>query len=63
MTKGIKVINQTISTNMNHFSISGKVAIITSASGVLGGSVAKSFIREGAKVVALDLRQDSLDRG
>ncbi len=55
-------INQSININMSQFSISGKVAIITGAGGVLGGSVAKSFIKEGAKVVALDIRQEPLDR-
>lgn len=43
------------------FSIEGKVAIITGAGGVLGGSIAKSFIQAGAKVVALDIRQEQLD--
>jgi len=43
------------------FSIAGKVAIITGAGGVLGGSIAKSFIEAGAKVVALDIRQEPLD--
>lgn len=43
------------------FSISGKVAVITGAGGVLGGSVAKHFIEQGAKVVALDIRQEQLD--
>jgi NAD(P)-dependent dehydrogenase (short-subunit alcohol dehydrogenase family) len=43
------------------FSIEGKVAIITGAGGVLGGSIAKSFIKAGAKVVALDIRQEQLD--
>jgi NAD(P)-dependent dehydrogenase (short-subunit alcohol dehydrogenase family) len=43
------------------FSIAGKVAIITGAGGVLGGSIAKSFVAEGAKVVAMDIRQESLD--
>ncbi|VBB48408.1 Uncharacterized oxidoreductase HI_0048 [uncultured Paludibacter sp.] len=43
------------------FSIAGKVAVITGAGGVLGGSVARSFVKEGAKVVALDLRQEQLD--
>ncbi len=42
------------------FSIEGKVAIITGAGGVLGGSIAKSFIQAGAKVVALDIRQEQL---
>jgi NAD(P)-dependent dehydrogenase (short-subunit alcohol dehydrogenase family) len=44
------------------FSIEGKVAIVTGAGGVLGGSIAKSFIKEGAKVVALDIRQEQLDK-
>ena len=44
------------------FNIAGKVAIITGAGGVLGGSIAKSFARAGAKVVAIDIRQDNLDR-
>jgi len=35
------------------FSIEGKVAIITGASGVLGGSLAKHFAKQGAKVVAV----------
>jgi len=43
------------------FSIAGKVAIITGAGGVLGGSIAKSFIKAGVKVVALDIRQEQLD--
>jgi len=43
------------------FSIEGKVAVITGAGGVLGGSIAKSFIEAGAKVVALDIRQEQLD--
>lgn len=43
------------------FSIAGKVTVITGAGGVLGGSIAKSFIKEGAKVVAIDIRQENLD--
>lgn len=43
------------------FSIEGKVAVITGAGGVLGGSIAKSFVRAGAKVAALDIRQEQLD--
>jgi NAD(P)-dependent dehydrogenase (short-subunit alcohol dehydrogenase family) len=43
------------------FSIQGKVAVITGAGGVLGGSIAKSFVKNGAKVVALDIRQEQLD--
>lgn len=44
------------------FSIKGKVAVITGAGGVLGGSIAKSFINAGAKVVAMDIRQENLDK-
>lgn len=43
------------------FSIVGKVAVITGAGGVLGGSIARSFIEAGAKVVAMDIRQEQLD--
>jgi len=43
------------------FSIEGKVAVITGAGGVLGGSIAKSFVKAGAKVVAMDIRQENLD--
>lgn len=43
------------------FSIAGKVAIITGAGGVLGGNIAKHFIQQGAKVVAVDIRQEPLD--
>jgi len=43
------------------FSIEGKVAVISGAGGVLGGSIAKSFVNAGAKVVAIDIRQENLD--
>ena len=45
----------------NQFSIEGKVAIITGACGVLGGSVAQSFVNAGAKVVAIGTKQEKLD--
>lgn len=45
----------------NMFSIKGKVAVITGAGGVLGGSIAKSFVQAGARVVAIDIRQENLD--
>lgn len=44
------------------FSIKGKVAVVTGAGGVLGGSIAKSFVLAGAKVVAIDIRQENLDK-
>lgn len=43
------------------FSIVDKVAVISGAGGVLGGSIARSFIKAGAKVVAIDIRQEKLD--
>jgi NAD(P)-dependent dehydrogenase (short-subunit alcohol dehydrogenase family) len=43
------------------FSIRDKVAVITGAGGVLGGSIAKSFAQAGAKIVVLDIRQENLD--
>lgn len=45
----------------NIFNIEGKVAVITGASGVLGGSLARSFVKAGAKVVALGRNQETLD--
>ena len=43
------------------FSIAGKVAVITGAGGVLGGSMARHFVSQGAKVAVLDIRQEQLD--
>ena len=43
------------------FSIEGKVAVITGATGVLGSSLAKSFLQAGAIVVALGRSQHKLD--
>lgn len=36
--------------------------MITGAGGVLGGSIARSFIEAGARVVALDIRSDQLEQ-
>jgi len=44
------------------FSIKNNVAVITGAGGVLGGSIAKSFVKAGAKVVAMDIRQENLEK-
>ncbi|MES2240212.1 MAG: SDR family oxidoreductase [Bacteroidota bacterium] len=44
------------------FSIKGKIAIITGAGGVLGGSIAKSFLEAGAKVVAIDINEENLNK-
>ncbi len=43
------------------FSIKDKVAVITGAGGVLGGSIARHFATQGAKIVATDIRQEQLD--
>lgn len=45
----------------DQFSIQGRVAVITGAGGVLGGSIARAFVEQGARVVALDIRPDQLD--
>jgi len=51
-----------INKTMNElFSITGKVAVITGAGGVLGGNIAQHFVQQGAKVVAIDIRQEQLD--
>lgn len=36
--------------------------MITGAGGVLGGSIARHFISQGAKVVAIDIRREQLDK-
>lgn len=43
------------------FSIAGRVAVITGAGGVLGGSVARAFVEQGARVAGLDIRSEQLD--
>lgn len=48
---------------MDHmFSIKDKVAVVTGAGGVLGGSIAESFAQAGAKVVVLDIRLENIDK-
>jgi NAD(P)-dependent dehydrogenase (short-subunit alcohol dehydrogenase family) len=42
------------------FSIKGKVAVITGAAGVLGGSIARHFAAQGATVVALVHREEQV---
>ncbi len=42
----------------NEFDVKGKVAIITGGSGALGGSMAKSLLKAGAKIAILDLREE-----
>lgn len=43
------------------FNIKEKVAVITGASGVLGGSIARSFVQQGAKVVVVGTKQEKID--
>ncbi len=45
---------------MNDFSIKDKVAVVTGGGGVLGGSISKSLLQAGAKVVILDIREENL---
>jgi NAD(P)-dependent dehydrogenase (short-subunit alcohol dehydrogenase family) len=45
-----------------NFSIKNKVAIITGAGGILGGSIAHSLAEAGAQIIALDIREDQLNR-
>ncbi len=42
------------------FDISGKVAVISGAAGVLGGSLARHFASQGAKVVALVHKEEQV---
>lgn len=43
------------------FSIKDKVTVISGGTGVLGGSIAKHFLKEGAKVVLLGTKQEKVD--
>ncbi|MCR5519841.1 MAG: SDR family oxidoreductase [Bacteroidales bacterium] len=43
------------------FSVEGKVAVITGAAGVLGGSLARHFVAQGAKVAALVHRPEQVE--
>ena len=40
----------------------GKVVVVTGAGGVLCGTMAKAFAQAGAKVAALDLNQESVEK-
>ncbi len=42
--------------------LAGKVAVVTGAASGMGEQIAKSFAREGAKVVAADLNVEGLER-
>ncbi len=45
----------------NMFDISGRVAVVTGAGGVLGGSIARSLAEAGAKVVAIGRHRENID--
>jgi NAD(P)-dependent dehydrogenase (short-subunit alcohol dehydrogenase family) len=44
------------------FEIKGKVAVITGGGGVLGGSIAKSFLEAGVRVALLDIRLENISQ-
>src|SRR5215210_4459359 len=44
------------------FSLAGKVAVVTGATGVLGSEMARSLARSGAKVVVLGRREEKANR-
>ena len=43
------------------FCIKEKVAVVTGAGGVLGGSISRSLAQAGAKIVVLDIRQENIN--
>lgn len=42
-----------------HFSLKGKVAVVTGGSGVLGSTVCRALARHGAEIAILDIRKDA----
>src|SRR5919112_1642467 len=44
------------------FSLAGKVAVVTGATGVLGGEMARSLARSGARVAVLGRREEKANR-
>ena len=47
--------------NKSIFDISGSVAVVTGGGGVLGSNIVNSLLEAGAKVIALDIRQEAMD--
>ena len=45
-----------------NISFTGKTVVVTGAGGVLCGAMAKAFAQAGAKVAALDLNQESVEK-
>lgn len=46
--------------HMSNFSIRNRVAVVTGGGGVLGGSISRSLLEAGARVVLLDIREENL---
>ena len=44
------------------FDLAGKIAVVTGGAGVLGGSISRSLIASGVKVVILDIRKELVDK-
>lgn len=44
------------------FALEGRVAVVTGGGGVLGGSISKSLVEAGVKVIILDIREEAIDR-
>jgi len=47
---------------MNEFNIKGKVIVITGGTGVLGGSIASSLTKSGAKIIILGRKQEIINQ-
>ena len=45
----------------NMFDITGKVAVVTGGSGVLGSNIAEGLLKAGAKVIIIGAHQDRVD--
>lgn len=44
------------------FDLKGKIAVVTGGAGVLGGSILRSLVTAGVKVVILDIRKELVDQ-
>ncbi len=46
---------------MNLFNLEGKIVLVTGGGGVLGGSMAEYLLENGATVIILHYKQDTVD--